>query len=192
MFVRRVRRREQAWRMRTEVPEREQRIRDICETQLQGVRVSRPLDIDQLCASLAVKRGRPLILHELPDLVGADAPCGLWLAFPDEDHIWHAKAVSQRQRTQVIKHEIGHVLLDHRSDQVAALLAALPPEIAPERVQRIFGRTSYADEREHDAELAASVLDEVIDNMPADTSSSWHSLVARADDALKYPRENRR
>lgn len=191
MNVLRVRRRE---RERDVVPEREQRLRDICETQLQGVRIPRPLDIDQLCVNLAVKRGRPLIIHELPDLGGAEAPCGLWAAFPNEDHIWHAKAISQRHRTQIIKHELGHMFLGHQSDQTVALIAALPPEIDPARVHKIFGRTGYASQREHDAELAASVLNEIIDNLPADVSSSdaRGDLFARADDALKYPRKNRR
>lgn len=189
MFVRR--RRETCVPVK-ESDEREARLWRTCETALEGVRLQRPFTVDSFCEALAAKRGRPIVLREMPDGGQLGAPCGLWVAYRHEDHIWHVKATSQRHRGQVILHEIAHMLLDHQSDAGrSGLLAALPPEISPARVRRVFGRTDYSTEQEHDAELAGSILDEIIDSLPTARSTSREGLVTRVDEAMAHPRKYR-
>ncbi|MFM9463289.1 MAB_1171c family putative transporter [Streptomyces scabiei] len=60
---------------------KEAQLRRQCEEQLQGIEISDPYAVDEICRQLAVRRGRPLHLHELPDLGGVNAPCGLMISF---------------------------------------------------------------------------------------------------------------
>ncbi|OIJ91676.1 hypothetical protein [Streptomyces colonosanans] len=172
--------------------EREVRLKRTCKEALDGVRLQRPFTIESFCDALSTQRGRRIVLREMPDIGGLAAPCGLWVAFQNEDHIWHVKATSQRHRNQVILHEIAHMLLDHQSDAgSSSLLAVLPPEIAPARIRRLLGRTDYSAEQEHDAELAGSILDEIIDGLPTARSTSRDCLFTRVDEAMAHPRRHR-
>ncbi|MER6126454.1 secondary metabolite protein [Streptomyces sp. NPDC001795] len=171
--------------------ERESQLWRMCEEALRGVRVQRPFTIESFCEALSAQRGRRLVLRELPESDGLRLPCGLWVAYPDEDHIWHVTATSQRHRLQVIFHEIAHMLLNHKGDSgVSALLAALPPEIAPTRVRAVFGRTNYSTDQEHDAELTATILGEIVDRLPTAPSTSHHGLLDRVDATMVHPRRN--
>jgi hypothetical protein len=183
------RKRESDARLR-EMSERELRLRRMAERALQDVRIPQPFDIASFCEALAVKRDRKMILRELPDDNGLNAPCGLWIAYADEDHIWHVRATSQRHRTQVILHEVGHMLLNHSGDSgMSALMAALPAGIAPSRVRAVFGRTDYSTDQEHDAELTASILGELVETLPAE-AGSVHGVLARVDATMIHPRRD--
>lgn len=188
MFLRR--RHEKRARV-TGLGERESRLWRVCEDALRDVRVQRPFTIESFCEALSVQRGRQLVLRELPDSDGLRLPCGLWIAYPDEDHIWHIAATSQRHRQQVVFHEIAHMLLDHQgSSAVSSLMAALPPEIAPSRISAVFGRTNYDADQEHDAELTATILGEIVDQLPTAPSTSPHGLLDRVDATMAHPRRN--
>ncbi|MFE9905116.1 secondary metabolite protein [Streptomyces achromogenes] len=155
------------------------------------MRLQRPFTVESFCESLSAQRGRRLVLHELPDSDGLRLPCGLWVAYPKEDHIWHVAATSQRHRQQVVFHEIAHMLLDHKgSAGMSSLLAALPPEIAPERVSAVFGRTRYATDQEHDAELAATILGEIVDQLPTEPATSFRGVLDRVDATMAHPRRD--
>ncbi|MEU9371663.1 secondary metabolite protein [Streptomyces avermitilis] len=170
----------------------EVRLRQTCAKALDGLRIQRPFTIESFCEALSVKRGRRIVLREMPRGGGLNAPCGLWVAYQHEDHIWHVKATSQRHRSQVILHELAHMLLDHQGDAGrSSLLAALPPEISPARIRRLFGRTDYSAGQEHDAELTGSILDEIIDSLPMARSTSRDGLYIRVDEAMTHPRRYR-
>ncbi|WP_437009863.1 secondary metabolite protein [Streptomyces sp. enrichment culture] len=163
----------------------------MAEHALDDVCIPQPFDIASFCEALSVKRGRKMVLRELPDGTGLNTPCGLWIAYADEDHVFHVQATSQRHRTQVILHEIGHMLLDHSGDTArSALLAALPSGIAPSRVRAVFGRTDYSTDQEHDAELTASILGELAETLPAAPASSLHGVLARVDATMIHPRKD--
>lgn len=170
---------------------REDRLRAACAEQLQGLRIARPFTIEAFCEALAERRGRRIVIRQLPDARGLKGPCGLWLSFRNEDHIWHAPATSQRHRTQVILHEIGHMILQHAKDfEASSLMKALPPEISPARVQAVFGRSDYVTEQEMDAELAASILHDVIDTLPSAPPASLRASLTQLDNAMAHPRRN--
>ncbi|MCD0485220.1 secondary metabolite protein [Streptacidiphilus sp. ASG 303] len=154
----------------------------------------KPFDIDVFLQRLSAHRGRPLHVHELPDLGGAGAPCGLWLAFDHEDHLFHPRGLSRRHRAQVLKHEATHILLGHRTSMdIKAFVDLLPDGIDPVAAEQAFGRTSYETDQERDAELAASFLDELIEELSADPyAAGQDDVLARLDDALGHPVKDRR
>lgn len=171
-------------------------LRQRCEEQLKGIDISDPYAVDDICRQLAARRGRPLHLHELPDLGGADAPCGLMFAFDTEDHIFHVAATSDRHRAQIVRHELAHLLLGHASENTSvaeALLAILPQGVEPTAVHNALARTSYDTQTEYDAELAASFLGELFEEMAhSGRQPGRPGVMARLDDALVHPRKNRR
>ncbi|MFJ2509850.1 secondary metabolite protein [Streptomyces griseoviridis] len=174
---------------------REARLRQQCEDQLQGIEISDPCAVDEVCRQLAIKRGRPIHLHELPEAGGANSPCGIVISFESEDHIFHVGATSERHRAQIVRHELAHLLLGHAGgdDAVKSLLAVLPDEIHPSAVIAALGRTSYDSETEYDAEVAASCLGELFDDLAhSGRGSGRPGATSRLDDALVHPRRNRR
>ncbi|MCX4480977.1 secondary metabolite protein [Streptomyces cellulosae] len=175
---------------------REAQLRRLCEEQLRGIEIPDPYAVDEICRQLAIKRGRPLHLHELPETGGANAPCGMVLSFDHGDHIFHVAATSERHRAQIVRHELAHLLLGHAGSNesvVNSLLGVLPDGVDPSAVLSAFGRTSYDRETEYDAEMAASCLGELFQDLAHSIRERGRSgAVSRLDDALVHPRRNRR
>ncbi|MGW9410589.1 secondary metabolite protein [Streptomyces diastaticus] len=175
---------------------REAQLRRLCEEQLRGIEISDPYAVDEICRQLAVKRGRPLHLHELPETGGANAPCGIVLSFDHGDYVFHVAATSERHRAQIVRHELAHLLLGHAGNNesvVRSLLGVLPDGVDPSAVLSALGRTSYDSETEYDAEMAASCLGELFHDLAHSGRERGRSgVVARLDDALVHPRRNRR
>lgn len=175
---------------------REAQLRRQCEVQLQGIEIPDPYAVDEICHQLAIRRGRPLHLHELPDRGGVDTPCGIVLAFDSEDHIFHVAATSERHRAQIVRHELAHLLLGHAGDNVSvveSLLSIMPESIDPSAVLTALGRTSYDSETEYDAEMAATCLGQLFQELAHSGRDKGRSgAMARLDDALVHPRKNRR
>ncbi|MEU5833993.1 MULTISPECIES: hypothetical protein [Streptomyces] len=92
---------------------------------------------------------------------------------------------SKRHREQIIRHELAHMLLGHHvTSDTSAIVAVLSHLIDPDKIRAAFGRASYDTQQERDAELAASFLGEIIDNLPADNAGD-NGL----DDVLAHPRK---
>ncbi|MFJ6017597.1 secondary metabolite protein [Streptomyces sp. NPDC092952] len=175
--------------------QREAQLRRRCEEQLSGIEISDPYAVDEICSQLAISRQRPVYLHELPEVGGANAPCGIVLAFESEDHIFHVAATSQRHRAQIVRHELAHLLLGHAESGTVAesLLAVMPETIDPSAVVSALGRTSYETDLEYDAEVAATALGELFADLAhSGRGEGRPDAVARLDDALVHPRRNRR
>ncbi|MFD5163475.1 secondary metabolite protein [Streptomyces hawaiiensis] len=175
---------------------KEAQLRRQCEEQLRGIEISDPYAVDEVCRQLAVRRGRPLHLHELPDLGGVNAPCGLMISFDSGDHIFHVAATSERHRAQIVRHELAHLLLGHASENtsvVESLLSVMPQGVDPSAVITALGRTSYDSETEYDAEMAASSLGELFEELAySGRESGRPGAMTRLEDALVHPRRNRR
>ncbi|WP_424217045.1 hypothetical protein ACN20G_33680 (plasmid) [Streptomyces sp. BI20] len=71
-----------------------------------------PFDLDRFLESLAVERNRPLILIELKSTEAL--PCGIWVSTEEADRVYYARAADPLLRTQIILHEVSHMLLNHR------------------------------------------------------------------------------
>ena len=98
------------------------------------------IPIDDLVASIAKDRRRPLRIVDA-DFGGLDGTiCGLWLALPVADLIFVADDLSGMHRDHVILHELAHPLLitarrlggnDRRGRIAVSLAEARPRETSP-------------------------------------------------------------
>ena len=125
-----------------------------------------PWDRDVFIRNLAGMRGRAIRLVPTDTAALAGSPCGLWLACDDEDLILHEIGTTDYHIDQIVCHEIGHMLLGHgRGGDCAAdracereLWGQILPDIDPEIVRAVLGRTDYSSDQERDAEMFASLL----------------------------------
>lgn len=118
------------------------------------------IPIDDLVASIAKGRRRPIRIVDA-DFGGLDGTiCGLWLALPVADLIFIADDLSGMHRDHVILHELAHLLLDHRAVSEATIeeVASLFPSLKPDLVKRVLQRSHYDDAQEAAAEQLASAV----------------------------------
>lgn len=125
-----------------------------------------PWDRELFIINLAEMRGRPITLIPIDTAALADSPCGLWLACDDDDLILHETGTSDYHIDHIVRHEIGHMVLGHgriRGDgadrmRVRELRRQILPDIDPEAVFALLGRTTYTSSQECEAEAFASIL----------------------------------
>jgi hypothetical protein len=152
---------------------------------LSSIDIPDPFDVQVFCDRIAAQRGRPLHLHSVPGISGTDAPCGVWIATEKADHIFHEAATSPLHQDHIILHEIGHMLLGHRSilDGVQTDRGGLFPDIDPATVVSLLTRASYGTEDERDAErLAGLIAGKAAASRNGETPRS--SVLRRLGDAL--------
>lgn len=125
-----------------------------------------PWDRDVFIHNLSERRGRPITLVPIETAALADSPCGLWLACNDDDLILHASGTSDYHIDQIVRHEVGHMVLGHgRSGErgadrahVQELCHQILPDLDPDAVRTLLGRTDYSSGQEREAETFASIL----------------------------------
>ncbi|MFC7277856.1 hypothetical protein ACFQS1_28035 [Paractinoplanes rhizophilus] len=125
------------------------------ERRLRGIRVPRPFDLDAFCAEVAASRGRPLIRRPIPGL-SAEAPCGMWIATGQADHVFYDPGTSPLHAEHIVLHELAHILCGHTGS--AGALARLFPDLDAATVSQVLGRVSYTCEQEREAEMVASLI----------------------------------
>lgn len=129
-----------------------------------------PWDREAFISSVAEMRGRPITLLPIDTASQelTNSPCGLWLMREHDDVIVHEIGTSQYHIDQICLHEVGHMLLEHRTpvtekqhepqaERIAALQEVFPL-LGLESIQGILGRSHYDTEQERDAEMFASAL----------------------------------
>jgi hypothetical protein len=129
-----------------------------------GVSLPEPFDAEEFVASLAAGRGRPIEL--MPVSAPEGAPCGLLMSTERADYILYPTNTTALHRRHILLHEVGHLVCGHTgadigADGVAIDAAAgrqLMPNLSPELVRRVLGRTTYSEVQEREAELVASLL----------------------------------
>jgi hypothetical protein len=166
------------------------RLRRQIEDALQGISLNDPADVDELCATIARRRCRHLNLETMPPITSPDAPCGILLEMEHADYIFVEESASQRHRAQIIRHELVHLLLGHRSD--AAVEEVARSDLSAGRdVMRARGRTAYTTTQEEEAEIGASIMVEVLRRRAAAPWGSGRSgMVSRLSTALGPQRED--
>jgi hypothetical protein len=119
-----------------------------------------PLDVRELCARLAERRGRPIRLIAHP--IKVPGPFGLWFLTESMDVIFYQRETTPPHQDHIILHELGHIIADHPSDEGDdqawdALTADARPAYAggPRRALR---RTCYDSTYEREAELIATFI----------------------------------
>ncbi|MFF3333692.1 hypothetical protein ACFYWX_29785 [Streptomyces sp. NPDC002888] len=133
-------------------------LRRRCHTLLKDIELPTPFSVDALCAQLALRRGRHLYLHPLPEKTAGAGACGVWLATEDTDHVFFERRTSRLHQEHIVLHEVGHMLLDHRGTDPAPDLVGLLPDLSPRLVRRLLARTAYSTRQEQEAEMLASLI----------------------------------
>ncbi|MGW3207614.1 toxin [Streptomyces sp. NPDC001135] len=133
-------------------------LRRSCEARLAALMLPKPYDIATLCARLSRRRSRPL--HLIPIAMQAAQPCGLWMASDSADFVLFEARTTRPHQDHIIAHELAHIICDHRSsssldDTTAQLMF---PDLEPELVRDMLGRTNYSDTQEREAEMMASLI----------------------------------
>ncbi|WP_139281933.1 hypothetical protein [Rhodococcus zopfii] len=115
-------------------------------------------NFDDFRAWLSERRGVPLEIRTVPGGMDPDSPCGWTIVCEDRDIIYSSNAV--RQGRVVSYHECAHLLFDHSSsgEDRQLLGECLAPDVDPELIKKILGRTDYDRPQEQEAELLAMRL----------------------------------
>ncbi|MEG3627050.1 regulator component [Streptomyces poriticola] len=135
-----------------------------CTALLRDLGVEPWLPFDAVVKRVEELRGRPVVLHELPEQLAVHGVCGLWLGTDDGDHIFYEPRTAPLHREHIILHEIGHVLCDHHRGGTAdpadpgGLDGPSPGELRAQDVKRLMARTSYTSSEEQEAEMIASLI----------------------------------
>jgi hypothetical protein len=120
-----------------------------------------PWNLQSFIDGVARKRGKPIRLMPLPGLFGSGQPCGIWIGRETDDIIVYDDTTSSYHVEHIVLHELGHLLLEHRSqpsEANALSIHELLPDVDPATVVHVLGRTAYDNEQESQAELFASFL----------------------------------
>ncbi|WP_246350071.1 hypothetical protein [Nocardia barduliensis] len=128
--------------------------------------VPSPWNRERFLAALGEWRGRPIELLPVASALlpgalepGRGTPCGLWLECTDVDVIAYAAGTTDFHIDQIIAHETGHMVLDHNAGSAGVTgIQRILPNIDPALVQRVLGRSEFADHQEDEAELFADLL----------------------------------
>lgn len=135
-----------------------------CQAVLEQIDFPYPFSITAFCEQLARRRQRPLHLRPLAPEAATSGICGLWLATPNEDHIFFEQRTVRLHQEHIVLHELGHMLFEHRISDLD-LNAAVPggmgqlfPDLHPRLVQRLLARSSYTTRQEREAEMLASLI----------------------------------
>ncbi|MEU9485120.1 hypothetical protein ACFTZK_36885 [Streptomyces decoyicus] len=147
------------------------RVRKRCQALVSALDLPSPFSVEALVRELSVRRGRPIRIHTLA--IGSTVnACGMWIATESCDHIFVEEKTTRFHQEHIVLHEIGHILWDHGTseDEDHSALATLLPDLRPDVVRRLLGRTSYTSEQEQEAELVASLIHSAAGMLPPSSS----------------------
>jgi hypothetical protein len=131
-------------------------VRRRCEAKLLELGLTAPFDVYAFCRSLGARRGRPIHLRPVSAPTG---PCGLWIARPGADYIFYEEQTSRLHQEHIILHELAHLIWEHGPTPVLDHeVARLLPDLDPQMLRRILGRTRYSALEEQHAEVLASLI----------------------------------
>ncbi|MFE0460154.1 hypothetical protein ACFW1A_12990 [Kitasatospora sp. NPDC058965] len=166
------------------------------------IAVPQPFQLAEFCDRVAAERGRPLRLVPLADTAGQDLPCGLWLGLDEVDLVFYEAGAAPILKTQIVLHEISHMLLDHvgpdtgtsaeRAELAARALADREAAdrdlgLRTDRVLALLARSGYSSRQESDAESLATLLLERATRADRGAGAPAGQVLARLDDAFGHP-----
>lgn len=133
---------------------------------VRGLPLPVPWQRDVFVDNLAERRGRAIKLIPIDTAALGFNPCGLWVARDEDDLILHEIGTSDYHIDQIVGHEIGHMLLEHSQISIFGadkarerdLCRRFLPDVDPDTVSAVLGRTDGAHDEEQEAEMFASLL----------------------------------
>lgn len=128
--------------------------------------IPEPWDLGKFIANIAQMRGRPIHLIGTDTVTAAGSACGLWLVRPDDDVIVYDKNTSAYHIDQIVRHEVGHMILGHdrgmATEQVprdpVAFFGDALPDLSTDLIRAVLGRTDFANDQEREAETFANLI----------------------------------
>jgi len=143
-----------------------------------------PFDLDEFIARLERQRGRTILLF--PFTAGPEGPCGVWISTAETDYVYHERETTSLHKAHIVLHEIGHMILGHQCSTPAVddLARILAPDVGPELIRLVLGRSGYTSEDEREAETFASLVLERA-SRPADPKPAAEPEVAVVLDRLE-------
>jgi hypothetical protein len=133
-------------------------VRRRCAKMARDLPLPQPFDVRELCRRVAEQRGRPITL--MPMYGGDSGVLGLWVAAESADMIFYEENTTPPHQQHIVLHELSHLLCDHYPAQLSTTehMRMLMPDLDPQMVQRILGRTTYLVVEEQEAELLATLI----------------------------------
>lgn len=119
-------------------------------------------DVDQAVSAAAEVVGKPIVVREEAFLT-AEPVCG-FVATLERQHLMMISPTASRTfRSFVVGHELGHILHRHQdhAPQVAYIRDVIP-DLPEYKVERAMARGLFSNEYEHEAEVFADRLAELI------------------------------
>lgn len=164
-----------------------QRLHAACLARLRQLPLPVPFDLSEFCRRIAAERGRPLsILPWEPNAVPAEIT-GACMPYGDQDVIYHQPWATGLHRTQIVLHEIAHLVCGHVAHESGSPKAAASPtgpfdQLELAAFHRMFARhDNYADHQEREAEVLASLM---MEHATTHAPSTDDPLVSRLNAAL--------
>ncbi|QKW53569.1 regulator component [Streptomyces buecherae] len=161
-------------------------LRELCEKQVDLLRLPHRFSTRELRDAVAELRGKPIVLRPLSTLGAVDAPCGIRVETPSADLLYYEEGTSVHHQRHILAHEISHVYCDHPGSLTVDADAAQSIGVSPTLVMRMSGRTSYSTADEREAEMMATVIRQRIyrerespSRQPAKGADSWDTLFAQ-------------
>ena len=156
-------------------------VRRRCAKVLRDLDLPASFDVPTLCAELSARRGRPIQQLPVPNLFDV---CGLWIATDTVDLIAYEQHTSAPHQHHIVLHELGHMLCDHFPATVspAEQVRLLMPNLDPNMIRRVLGRTGYSSVEEQEAEFLASLLGQRLSPAQHDNSAAGRLRSALGND----------
>lgn len=117
-----------------------------------------PGAVEEFIERLAIHRGRPIELRPFTHDEVPAGICGLWIDQTSRDVIGFP--TEARHAPHIVMHEVGHMLCGHRGRSAVGgtQLRSFMPDLDPDMVHRVLGRSVFSDREEREAELVASLI----------------------------------
>lgn len=143
-------------------PGHDQRLWRSCQARVRELQRSVGLPemnaLEEFLDRLAAHRGRPIELRPFTHDEVPDGICGLWINRTDRDVIGFP--TEARHATHIVMHEVAHMLCGHRGGPAvdATQLASFMPDLDPDMVRSVLGRSVFSGREEREAELIGSLI----------------------------------
>lgn len=123
-------------------------LRRRCKARLQALDLRPPVEAETLITTLQRERGRRIRVLALPEDLEADAPCGLWIAYAEDDVVLIEQATSPMHRQHILFHELAHIACGHaQSGATSAALPRLFTRLDATTVRSVLGRPATTSTR---------------------------------------------
>jgi len=140
------------------------------------LRLPRPLTAGILHRHMESVRGKRIVVQSASGRMLKAGVCGLWIAVDGEDfeRIHHAPTTSLVHRQQLINHEFGHMILNHKQEQLSVdKVALLAPLVPLDAIVYALTRSLFTDDQEA---LAEAIGDRLALIMLQDAPAVGHGL----------------